>query len=79
MTALGQDTSVILVTYKIEHFKRLADVFGIWPYPRAHHNFASYVHLGSSLFVIADGNKTALACPTLVSLYTRAGGRAART
>ena len=55
LKAQGKDTSVILVPYKIEHFKRLAAVFDIWPYPRAHHNYASYVHLDSSIFILADG------------------------
>jgi hypothetical protein len=58
LKAQGTDTDVILMPYKIENFKRLAEALDIWPYPRAHHNYASYVRLDASIFIVADGGWT---------------------
>jgi len=57
----GHAGQVILVTYRAETYKQLSDVFGTWPYPRAHHRHAAYLRYKGVLFILAD----ARFCPYL--------------
>ncbi|KAK3274131.1 hypothetical protein CYMTET_17673 [Cymbomonas tetramitiformis] len=56
----SEGSTVLLLTYRIEDYPQLANAFGLWPYPRAHHNHVAYARYEGVLLLVADARFAAV-------------------